>query len=75
MPNPLTIRELAVLTGLAKGWSQRETASRLAISRNLVRTCIDTVLAKLNAASLPHAVALAIREQLVDVTDIPGGPT
>lgn len=71
---PLTPRELTVLTLTAQGRSQRETAKQLGIARGVVRSYLGNCLAKLDARSVPHAVALAMARQLIKPTDIPGGP-
>ncbi|MEY9937338.1 LuxR C-terminal-related transcriptional regulator [Streptacidiphilus sp. MAP5-3] len=75
MIGSLTRREIEVLTAAAHGRSQRETATELSISRGVVRSYLGTCLAKLGAASTPHAVALAIRERLIDPAQVPDGIT
>lgn len=70
----LSPRESEVLFLSASGCSQREVAARLGVGRNEVRRNLDHIEKHLNAASLPHAVAVAAREGLLDLTLIPGGP-
>jgi len=70
----LPATELAVLTATAHGHSARQIAAQLVISRGLVRTRLGSAQAHLSAASLPHAVALAIRHGLIDPTTIPDTP-
>ena len=54
----LTPRERAVLGCLAEGASNRETAGRLHMSVNTVRTHLQNLMAKLGAHSALEAVAL-----------------
>ena len=70
----LSPRESEVLFLSASGCSQREVAARLGVSRNEVRRSLDRAQQRLNAATLPQAVALAARDGLIDLTQIPGGP-
>ncbi|MEZ0066722.1 DNA-binding CsgD family transcriptional regulator [Streptacidiphilus sp. MAP12-20] len=72
MSADLTERELAVLLAAASGMSQRETAAQLRIGRTKARRIAEAATRKLGAATLPHAVALAIREHLIDTGEIPG---
>lgn len=67
----LSPRELLVLTLTAQGRSQRETAKQLQISRGLVKRSLDRATRNLGAASVPHAVALAMTRQLINPADIP----
>jgi two-component system, NarL family, nitrate/nitrite response regulator NarL len=57
----LTKRELEVLTLLVRGLSGGEIAKELAISRNTVRTHIQSILTKLQVHSRLEAVAFATR--------------
>jgi two-component system nitrate/nitrite response regulator NarL len=63
----LTKRELEVLRLLADGLRQDEIAERLFISRKTVGTHIANILRKLGVHSQIQAVALAYREELLDV--------
>lgn len=63
----LTKRELEVLRLLADGLRQDEIAERLFISRKTVGTHIANILRKLGVHSQIQAVALAHREELLDV--------
>jgi DNA-binding NarL/FixJ family response regulator len=62
----LTPREHQVLTLLGQGLSNRQIARRLAISEHGVKRHVTNLLAKLNSPNRTLAVALAIREGLID---------
>ncbi len=62
---PLTARELEVLTWVAKGLSNQEIADRLSISERTVRTHVSSILGKLHLASRMQATLYALREGLV----------
>lgn len=64
----LTARELEVLSLLVGGCGGPTIASRLGISRNTVRTHIQSILTKLQVHSRLEAAAFAVEEGLVDVT-------
>lgn len=64
----LTARELEVLSLLVRGCTGPTIASRLGISRNTVRTHIQSILTKLQVHSRLEAAAFAVEEGLVDVT-------
>lgn len=67
----LTPRERQVLTLLGQGLSNRQIARRLTISEHGAKRHVTNVLAKLNSPNRTLAVALAIREGLIDA-DPPG---
>jgi DNA-binding CsgD family transcriptional regulator len=60
----LTSRELDVLELVAEGYSTAEIARALWITEDTVRTHIKRALARLEARTRAHAVAIAFREQL-----------
>ena len=62
---PLTAREIEVLTLLAQGLPNKTIAQRLAISEHTVKFHVGAVLAKLGAASRTEAVTLAARQGLL----------
>jgi LuxR family maltose regulon positive regulatory protein len=59
-------RELEVLVAMAAGASKRETADQLFVSYNTVHSHVRSIYQKLNAHSLPEAVARARRLGLID---------
>ena len=61
----LSEREIAVLAGLADGYSNEEIAGRLVISRNTVRHHVHNILAKLGVTNRTEAVALALQHGIV----------
>ncbi len=64
----LTERELDVLRLVAKGLSNRDVASQLAISENTVKNHVRNMLEKLQLHSRMEAVMYAVREKLVDLS-------
>jgi DNA-binding NarL/FixJ family response regulator len=62
----LTQRELDVLSLLVQGLSQSAIAERLFISPKTVGKHIEHILAKLGAHSRAQAVAIAVREGLIE---------
>jgi DNA-binding NarL/FixJ family response regulator len=65
----LTPREREVLALLARGANGREIAAALAISRNTVRTHVQSILTKLQVHSRLEASTFAVRHRL---TALPG---
>lgn len=62
----LSERELEVLTVLCEGKSNREIGASLHISPLTVKTHLQSIFQKLNAADRAQAVAIALRSGLVD---------
>ncbi len=62
----LTPRELEVLRMLVEGLSSRDICGELFIAPNTLRTHVQNVLAKLRVHSKLEAVAVALRQRLVD---------
>ena len=65
LAEPLSAREMAVLTLLVEGLSNKLIAHQLDISEHTVKTHVTAILAKLGAASRTEAVSQAIRRGLV----------
>jgi len=65
-PEPLTPRELEVLTLVAQGLSNRVIGEKLAISERTVRTHVSNILNKLHLANRLQATLYALHEGLVD---------
>jgi DNA-binding NarL/FixJ family response regulator len=65
--SPLTPREDEVLTLLTTGVAATEISSRLHITPKTTATHIEHILAKMGAHSRAEAVALALRDHLVEV--------
>jgi LuxR family maltose regulon positive regulatory protein len=59
-------RELEVLVAMAGGASKREAADRLFVSYNTVHSHVRSIYRKLDAHSLPEAVARARQLGLLD---------
>jgi NarL family two-component system response regulator LiaR len=66
---PLTGRELEVLSLLARGWTNPEIATELVISEHTVRTHVGNILSKLHLANRTQAALYAVREGFVDLDD------
>ena len=62
----LTQREREILQLLADGMSNADVASRLFISQETVKSHVRHILAKLEADTRTHAVAIALREAIID---------
>lgn len=62
----LTHRQREILQLLANGESTTVAARELGLSEETVKTHIKTALARLGARNRTHAVAIALREALVD---------
>jgi DNA-binding NarL/FixJ family response regulator len=62
----LTGREREILKLLADGMSNADVAGRLFISQETVKSHVRHILAKLEADTRTHAVAIALREAIID---------
>ena len=62
----LTAREREILQLLADGMSNADVAQRLFISQETVKSHVRHILAKLEADTRTHAVAIALREAIID---------
>ena len=62
----LTAREREILQLLADGMSNADAAQRLFISQETVKSHVRHILAKLEADTRTHAVAIALRDAMID---------
>jgi len=62
----LTGREREILQLLADGMSNADAAKKLFISQETVKSHVRHILAKLEADTRTHAVAIALREAIID---------
>ena len=62
----LTTREREILQLLADGMSNADVAGKLFISQETVKSHVRHILAKLEADTRTHAVAIALRESIID---------
>jgi DNA-binding NarL/FixJ family response regulator len=56
--NTLTSREIEVLNGVKRGWSDREIANHLGIKESTTKSHVHHILDKLDARSRTHAVSV-----------------
>ena len=61
----LTSRELEVLTWVARGKSAWEIGEILNIAKRTVDEHVQTAVRKIGAVNRTHAVALAVRDQII----------
>jgi DNA-binding NarL/FixJ family response regulator len=66
-PEPLTPRELEVLTLLGQGRSNGEIADALTIAPRTVKVHVQNILSKLGAGNRTEAVSIAVRQQLISL--------
>jgi DNA-binding NarL/FixJ family response regulator len=64
---PLTPREIEVLSMLAEGAGNKMIARRLGISEHTVKFHVGSILSKLDASSRTEAVTLGLRQGLIMV--------
>jgi DNA-binding NarL/FixJ family response regulator len=62
----LTAREREILQLLANGMSNSDVAAKLFISQETVKSHVRHILTKLEADTRTHAVAIAMREAIID---------
>lgn len=62
----LTTREWAVLALMVRGLSNTEIAEELIVSPSTIKSHVSHILAKLGVAGRTEAVALAVRQNLID---------
>ena len=62
----LTAREREILRLLADGMSNSDVAAKLFISQETVKSHVRHILTKLEAETRTHAVAIALREAIID---------
>lgn len=66
-PEPLTPRELEVLTLMGQGRSNSEIATTLAIAPRTAKVHVQNILSKLGAANRTEAVSIAVRQKLISL--------
>lgn len=67
LEDPLTDREITVLSLAAWGNSNKQIAARLDISEETVKGHMKSIFSKLDATDRTHAVTIAIRRGLIDL--------
>ncbi len=66
-PEPLTPRELEVLTLLGKGYSNNQIAATLGIAPRTTKVHVQNILGKLGATNRTEAVGIAARRKLISL--------
>lgn len=66
-PDPLTVREIEVLSALADGLSNKAIAVRLGISDETVKFHLSAIFGKLQASNRTDAVRQALRRGLIEL--------
>jgi DNA-binding NarL/FixJ family response regulator len=66
-PEPLTAREIEVLTALADGLSNKAIAARLGIGDETVKFHLSAIFGKLQASNRTDAVRQAVRRGMVEL--------
>ncbi len=64
-PEPLTARELEVLTLMGRGMSNAEIAAELQIAARTAKVHVQNIMGKLGAANRTEAVSIAVRQKLI----------
>jgi DNA-binding NarL/FixJ family response regulator len=62
---PLSEREIAIISRLAQGMSNREVADDLALAEGTVKNYVSNILAKLHAANRVQAINLARQHKII----------
>lgn len=65
MPNSLTEREIAVISRLARGLSNKEVASELNLSEGTVKNYVSGILAKLQVNNRIQAINAARKQKII----------
>lgn len=64
---PLSVREVEVLTLIAKGNANKEIAAQLSIGDDTVKRHVTNILAKLEANDRTHAVTIALKRGIIEL--------
>jgi DNA-binding NarL/FixJ family response regulator len=62
----LTLREMQILERLADGDANKTIASRFAVTEETVKSHLKNLYEKLGASDRAHAVAIALRQRLIE---------
>ena len=63
----LSSREIEVLTLVAKGCSNKQIASELAVTLETAKAHVKSIIGKLNANDRTHAVTLALSRGIIQL--------
>lgn len=67
---PLTEREVAVVRGAAKGWTNQQIGQALSISERTVQGHLANVFGKLQVSSRTEMVTIALQQGLITLADV-----
>jgi two-component system, NarL family, response regulator len=67
--DPLTPREIEVISLVARGLSNKEIATRLGTADGTIKMHVQNILGKLNAADRTHAVTIALNRGIIHLWD------
>ena len=70
---PLTDREIEILTYVAEGNSNKRIAYILGVTEQTIKNHVGGILVKLNANNRTHAVLLAIRKGWLNIGSLNEG--
>lgn len=62
----LTSREVRIVEYLADGLANKEIANRLSLSEETIKSHVSNVYEKLGASDRAHAVAIALRQRIIE---------
>jgi DNA-binding NarL/FixJ family response regulator len=65
LDEPLSAREIEVLTEVSAGRANKQVAAKLALSEETVKTHVRNILSKLNAQDRTHAVMIALERGII----------
>jgi len=70
IPSPLTPRQTEIIDHIARGYMNKQIASKLGISEQTVKNHMSTILSKLGVSDRTQAVVLAIHNGWISARDI-----
>jgi DNA-binding CsgD family transcriptional regulator len=59
-------RELRALALFAEGWTYADVSTKTGMTESVVKNLLVNIRRKIGAANLHHAVAIALREKIIE---------